>query len=239
MRTIITAICSLMMFVGSANAYIIGNDSVTTNPFGQTWNGSSYIWAFGENNTATYGQTITTFNIDNIVMKSFTVYIDDLTNPGAVDFKAYVASWDGDMIDNILWQSKIYTTTNNNGAGGFEEFTFNTNNLSLDKVTHYALFVSASGLFDGVEGMSKMGGFSNTNYDLGNFVYSNNGNDFNSLYTTNWDQFSTYDLAFRADFVNPGENSPAATPEPGTMLLMGIGAAGTAYIKRRKSNAKS
>jgi len=45
---------------------------------------------------------------------------------------------------------------------------------------------------------------------------------------------STKDGLTHAFLASPVHESPTATPEPGTMLLMGVGAAGAAWMRRRK-----
>ncbi len=51
--------------------------------------GNSTVTAFGESNSATFGQTVTVPAVDN-VLTSFTFFMDDFLDTDFVDFEAYV-----------------------------------------------------------------------------------------------------------------------------------------------------
>ena len=162
-----------------------------------SWDGSSYIWAFGEPDTATYGQTFTAPETSR-PLTEFTFYLDDYYNPDVIDFAAYVMAWDGTKATGpVLYSSAMQSTT---GSSGFDTLTFNTGELILTPGQQYVAFLSASNFFDGVSGTGQMGLISNDVYDGGMFVYFGNGSDFDSLTTTSWVTGYGGDLAFKASF---------------------------------------
>jgi hypothetical protein len=162
-----------------------------------SWDGLYSIAAFGESNTATYGQTFTAPETSS-PLTEFTFYLDDY-NPDVIDFAAYVMAWDGTKATGpVLYSSAMQSTT---GTSGFDTLTFNTGELILTPGQQYVAFLSASNFFDGVSGTGQMGYISNDVYNAGMFVYLNNGSDFNSLTTTSWDtSWGGGDLAFKASF---------------------------------------
>ena len=139
-------LCSAAVLVLAFVGHVQAGTTISTLPFG------TGVSPFGESNTATYGQTITVPAVDN-VLDSFSFWLDDTLNPDYVDFAAYVMAWDGSKATGaVLWQSAMQTTTNNGGAGGFEQFTFNTGAVPLGGGGQYVLFLSASDYFDGLRG---------------------------------------------------------------------------------------
>lgn len=194
------------------------------------WNGSSSTGNFGEVSTATHGQTFTVSGT-NTVLNSFTFYLDDISNPGPVDFAGYVAAWDGNKaMGPILFTSSAMSTTNNSGAGGFEEFTVNTGGISLVSGEQYVAFFSASNYFDTVTGTSLLGRADTpfAPYTGGKYVFNDNGSDFGALTTTNWGT-NVFDLAFKMDF-----SDPSAVPEPTTFVVWSLlGMLGTCFFRRK------
>ncbi len=206
-----------MLGAGTAQALSIDTSGGVHNP----------ITGFGEPNAATIGQTFTV-GADN-VLDDFTFHVDDWLNPDFVDFEAYVMAWNGAMAAGpVLYQSAAMSTTNNGGSGGFEAFTLNTGGLSLTNGAQYVAFFTVSNLFDGAPGTSAVDAISSNNYAGGNLVFLNNGNNFGLLTTIGWSQIPSFDLSFQM-------NLSTAVPEPGTLLLMGLGLAGAALLRRRQN----
>ncbi|HAG80980.1 MAG TPA: PEP-CTERM sorting domain-containing protein [Cyanobacteria bacterium UBA12227] len=187
-----------------------------------SWDGTSEITIFGEPDTATYGQTFTVGS-DNI-LNDFTFFLNDFSDPDAIDFAAYVMAWDGTKATgSILYQSGPQSTT---GASGMEQFTFNTGGISLTSGQKYVAFLSASNFFDGIDGLGSMGLPFSDVYAGGDFVYYNNGSDFSALTTNGWDctECGFGDAAFKATFT-----SAQSVPEPASVLgLLTVSALGTA-----------
>lgn len=181
------------------------------------WNGIDGFSSFGEPSDATFGQTFTVpTGVDSL--GSFAFYIDDGNNPDAVDFQAFVMAWDGlKATGPILYQSGALTTTNNGGLDGFERIQIVIQGgLAVTAGAQYVAFFSASNLFDGQSGDSQMGALIPGTYDGGGFVHLNNGANFSSLTTNNWEQdFFFLDLAFEFVFFNSGTGGGSeAVAEP-------------------------
>ncbi len=190
----------LVLFTAVSLCSITATTKAATLETYSEWNGSSALQPFGETNTATYGQTFTA-SADMGSLSSFTFYINDAVNPDYVDFKGYVAGWDGTKATTILFTSASMSTSNNGGSDGFEAITISTGGVSLTAGQQYVVFLCASDDFDGVTGTSSWAMASDA-YAGGGYVYYNNGSDFSLLTTSTWDSFSaTSDFAFIMEFL--------------------------------------
>jgi hypothetical protein len=183
------------------------------------WNGANAIDAMGETNTAVYGQTFVAPASDPI-LTSMTFRLNDQLNPDFVDFDAVVMAWDGTKATGpVLFTAGPFSTTDNGGAGGFENFTINTGSTVLTPGSQYVAFFSAANRFDGQYGTAVWAylGTSISNgqdgYTGGNFVFLNCGNDASQYTTVPWENPTffggqpSHDLAFTLTFV----------PEPTTL----------------------
>jgi hypothetical protein len=200
-----------------------------------TWNGTDSIAPFGESDTATYGQTFTaTAGLNQL--NNFTFWLNSGSGPDAVDFAAYVMEWDAILsraTGSILFQSAQQILPFNTPA--MTPFVFNTGGLVLDASKQYIAFLSASNFFDGSFGTANAGYLFDDVYANGGFWFSNNGNDFGSLTSNQWENFvgaGVDDLAFRANFSVP-------VPEPSTYGVIGAAAlCGMVALRRlRRKNA--
>ncbi|MBL8851881.1 MAG: PEP-CTERM sorting domain-containing protein [Planctomycetaceae bacterium] len=203
------------------------------------WDHGYAVSSFGEPWAATYGQTFTVVGLET-VLNSFSFWLDDLAyNPDAPDpteFAAYVMAWDSGArhaTGQILYQSAMQSTSNNHGLDGWEEFRFNTGNLSLTAGQQYVAFLSASSFFDDVNGQSAMGFRGADVYAGGQWVNMFNGSEFAMLTTNVWGNLAGQDAAFRMTF-----STPVNVPEPSSIvLLMTGGVVGTIWYGRRRWSA--
>jgi hypothetical protein len=189
------------------------------------WNGSNYGAPFGDSNTATYGQTFTLGA--GATLNSFTFFLGNYQNGAGLTFDAYVSAWTGTKATGpVLWSGTGYSGT---GNASMTQYDFVTGSVSLSAGT-YVAFLNASPYISGDENLQTMG----LNYgDVlagGSWVYSNNGSNFASLYSNDWNVVGVYDAAFMAEFDAP----TTVTPEPVTMTLLGTGLAGMAAARRRR-----
>lgn len=228
----------LVVFTVSLLIPRMADASMLTTDTASAWNGDDAFNYFGEptpgipGTVATVGQTFTAPAATHTVLESFSLFMDDrlsLFSPDTVDFAFYVAAWDGaKAIAPLLYEGSAESTTNNGGSGGFEQFTFNTGGVPLVAGAQYVAFVSASNFFDGEGGGARVGTLldARSNYSDGGFWTLNNGNNFNSVFTSAWSDFFSddFDLAFTAEFSQP-------VPEPATLCLLTLG--GLCLLLRR------
>ncbi|MDB9437692.1 hypothetical protein PN450_13015 [Dolichospermum lemmermannii CS-548] len=187
-----------------------------------SWDGSSNITSFG--GTATYGQTVTTPAVDN-VLNSFSFILGDTWSGTPITFKGYVSQWDGSKATGpILYSSGDKTYS----GGGFQTYDFNTGSLALTPGQQYVLFLNASSSFatSGATGQALID--NSQTYSGGKFVFSNNDADFGALTTTDWDSvgFDFGDSAFTASFSSSPVSVPWETdalPVVGSTILFGLG----------------
>jgi len=195
------------------------------------WNGSSSVIYFGEPDTATYGQTITTDATDT-VLDSFTFYLSNVSaNPST--FAAYVMQWDAGT--SMATGPVLYTSSPMVSAAStpFTAFTVNPS-VTLAPNTEYVLFFNVSNFFDGFAEDVAWGQPQNQDlYAGGEFVFLNNGNNFGALTTSTW---TTGWLGAGGDLAFEAVLSPV--PEPASLALMGLGAAGLLVVQRRRQAAR-
>jgi hypothetical protein len=197
------------------------------------------ILAFGDPNTATFGQLFTVSGTAT-VLDSFSLYLRGrVDGTGTLDLRGYIAGWNGSLATNLLYASSIQTM---NADGTLEEFNF-APAINLVSGETYVAFLSLSEIpYDQSGGSSNafrmpFGGDSIP----GGFVFQNNGHDFDSLFDTAWTQnfladpffdCGACDVWFKASF---SERVSADLPEPGTLLLFGAGLAGIVLLMNRQS----
>jgi hypothetical protein len=180
--------------------------------------GFTPVGPFGQPNTSTYGQTIATDSTGGN-LESFSFYLRPLES----EFKAYVYEWDGlKATGSALYES----SSMNIGTAftGYKEITV-TPNVNLLASKSYVLFFSTAGFYNGNENVNTWA-LAGEHYSGGNFVYTNAGNDFLQISSTEWSYTGDPgfgDLAFKAVI--------SSVPEPSAMsmtllglALLGIGA---------------
>lgn len=171
---------------------------------------SSPVGPFGQPDSSVYGQTITTDSLGG-KLESFSFYLRPLNE----EFKAYVYAWDGlKATGSALYESSV----NNIGTGfsGYQEVTFNPN-VNLSSNSSYVLFFSTTGLFDGSANVNSWA-LAGEHYSGGDFVFTNAGNDFTKITSTEWSYTGSPafgDLAFKAVITS--------VPEPSNLSLSLLG----------------
>ncbi|WP_346288044.1 PEP-CTERM sorting domain-containing protein [Zoogloea sp.] len=217
---------ALTCSAGVASASLI---NTTTMPYSGSWA------PFSDTNTATYGQTFKSGA--DTVLDSFTLYLDHASR--TVDFKAYVYAWNGSKaVGQALYSSDVQHFSGTQITG----FTFNTGGLQLNSSLRYVAFLSTSGIAGGEDGSANMpnsGSFGSNPYADGDFVYFNNGDNFNALTTNAWDMTGGQgDVWFQASFSGAALAARvAAIPEPATMGLTAAALGAVALVRRRRNAA--
>ena len=137
-----------------------------------------------------------------------------------MEFTAYVMEWNVDRATGaILFESDPLRTTNNGGAGGWEEFSVDTGGLFLTEGKQYVAFFSSSTYPSTPQGAGWVA-YVGERYSDGMFVYIDNGSDFSALTNNPWvTNYPVGDLAFTMRFNSP----PIADAGPDQMLLAPIG----------------
>lgn len=171
--------------------------------------------------TQTYGEVFTSpANADNN-LTSFSFYMGDAIDSGAIITGAYIATWTGFNAGTLLYSAGPVSYDNN----GNEEITVNTGGLSLTSNTQYVMFLSTSNFSGQSVGTAYVASGSSIP-GLNGFVYNNNGADFGSLFTTSWSGPLSPDWAVNLNFTN--------VPEPATLGLIVMGGLGLVGALRKR-----
>ena len=148
------------------------------------------VGTWGQVGSATFGQVFTVGA--DTRLDSFTFPVSDgagVALPEETDFVgfgAYVMAWGGSHAQGpTLFDSGPLTTTNNGGLGGWEWFAVDTGGIELSPGQQYVAFFSVSEHCDDEPGGAWLG-YAGDHYDGGQFVYLDNGTDFDATTTTDW-----------------------------------------------------
>jgi len=140
-------------------------------------------------------------------------------------FKAYVMAWEGQRPTGpVLYESQPLTTSGS--LFEYDTFTIGFNGPPLENDREYILFFSANEFLNGIRSDAAMACVLNI-YPGGGFYEHWGGFSFSDLLTQDWRQsWADYvDLAVRIEVTT--------VPEPGTVLLLGLG--GLATVRRRRN----
>jgi uncharacterized protein with beta-barrel porin domain len=142
-------------------------------------------------------------------LSSFTFQLNQ-TSGTAPQYQAFVYQWDPTnqrITGPALFGSGAFTAP----GAGFSPVTINTGNVVLTPGQQYVLFLTTSTIAAQPNSSYRYGSVANTAYTGGQFVFQNNGTNFNQLSTANWSTIAL-DLAFQAlvSATNVGENHAQA-----------------------------
>lgn len=184
------------------------------------WDGTidSSVSPFGNPDTATYGQTITTGNVAQ-VLQSFTFNLTALD----AAFTVEVGTWTGSNVGEVIYRSDPFSFT---AQSEFTAIT-TTPDVTLNANSQYVLYFTTSGIQDNTSSTNAWGFTADTAYSGGTFVYLNNGNDRSQLTSAAWNSALGGDLAFTATL------APVPEPSSYVLLLAGLGLVGV-FARRRK-----
>jgi hypothetical protein len=231
---------TLLMFgLAGALALSVAAHAQTTYDTTGSWDGSSSIAAFGNPNTATYGQT---FVAPGGNLTDFTFYVNPEGN--TLSMEADVFAWSGSLIGGNGPQGAVGPALYTSGPGafvisgsGFQAVKVNTGGTPLTAGSNYValLTVSEPSDYAATTGGSAWGDllFNHVAGDGGGgFNFDNNGNNHAALNNGNWDDFADFgDLAWTAHF-----SGVSATPEPGAYAtIASLGLTGAAFLRRRRA----
>ena len=129
------------------------------------------------------------------------------TVAGDIVLSAYIATWTGTEAGTLLYTSPSVDYANTGNA----ELTFNNIDVNLNSGADYVAFLSVSQYYGDSSGETHVsqGG----TIPGGGFVFSNNGGDFASLFSSSWSGPFSPDWAIDAEF--------SGVPEPGTLIPLG------------------
>jgi len=219
--------------LGSANSsnallLLLGNTFAVSTT--SSWAGNFGIAYFGYPNSGTFGQTFVAPS-QAAALTSFTVYIENFS--AYADFQFYVMAWNGsEATGPILYQSPETTTA---GPSGYRAYTFNTGNVPLTPGAMYVAFANVTG---NITGQTIWGLDSTYTYTNGDFVFADNGTNFQLLTESAWYSDPGFDLAFTANFAGPAQPGIAGFSKSGANLVINgsDGIAGQTYYVLMTTN---
>jgi hypothetical protein len=182
------------------------------------WDGSSEISGFGivseGGGDITAGQTFQ-INDGNALVSNISVPIIDDSDSSSVEFQFGVAAWNGTQATgSVLYLSSALFAS----STSFQTFAVAPDNLTLNQNQEYVLFLTANSFVNSSpQSSAGVGYVPGGAYTAGQY-YSLAGDQLgiNDLFTHSWaPSGSPADFAFEVDY--------QVVPEPGTLMLLGLG----------------
>jgi hypothetical protein len=166
------------------------------------WDGSSYIYEFGNPNTTNYGQVITA-PAGTKKVKSFTFYLAGSTGAGTMTVRGEVYGWDGAAVHATtkVAESKKKQVELSQGDPTFYPVKIKVKKSK--KITpgeQYVIFLTVDKDFEANPPMllSKWADVQTDVLPGGDLVFLNSGGDESQWTSGTWNVISGYDMAFTA-----------------------------------------
>ncbi len=182
------------------------------------------------------GQTFTV-PLGYSFLQSFSFWLAEdpglTTNGSALQFRGYVAEWDGTKAGNVLFSSGVMS--GQNCLSVQQACSFTAPNVAVNGGQQYVAFLSSVEFFTQIASPDASLAI-NTVFDAafaysgGAFVSTNAGSSLADLSTMDWENTGTpeYQTQFAANFTTN------VVPEPSSFLLIIAGGAGVWMLSRRR-----
>ncbi len=198
------------------------------------------IGSFGSpGNAATIGQTFTAGAGDTI-LSNFSLFLTGATTAGSLDFRGYIATWNGlnSTAMTLLYSSSTVTMT---GSGTRTEFTFSPD-IAIQPFQQYVAFLSTSALFPQAGSPSFPMPTAQDSL-AGSVVFLDNHSDFGALFLSSWYTYvAPTDVSFRANFnvaLGDPDSVISGVPEPTTWAMMIVGFGLVGWNMRRSRSRRT
>lgn len=107
----VALVAAPLLLVGTAAPSFAATDTTTAVKWNTypDWDGTTYLWGFGNPDTATYGQSFTA--PEGVKkLKKFQFAVGANTGTGTMTVRGELYGWDGSKATDMIWESKNPTT---------------------------------------------------------------------------------------------------------------------------------